>query len=297
MSRSKTLALALILAAALAACGSSSGGLRNPGGSPDAGGSAEETDSQAPDDDSGPSGAEPGAISIYLAGDHTERRFTDGLSSQTARRFTIALSKYYLMTAADDPAPVLCFDHRGTPVVADMAGDTLVGACDTASVPAATYTHGRVKVDWTRYTVSAVVHGDAAPVAGDITYLRAYSRTRHEGTEYEAGTGTVTLPGALSEPLPITFGPLPEIPGVELELVDSELWMTFPYSTPLPIDPEDPGAHWARFHWEVYQGFRWREREAPGYSAEAWDVALLPEDSEEVVFAGVTGYSVTSSVD
>jgi len=74
-----------------------------------------------------------------------------------------------------------------------------------------------------------------------------------------------------------------------------ECFMTFPYTYPLPIDQADTNAHWARFHWKIWESFRWTDADLTGYQTGVWDVAAV--GTETVGLYGVSSYYVTSSVD
>jgi hypothetical protein len=238
-----------------------------------------------------------GSISIYLQGDLTPKTFTDGLAGQTPTSYVVALSEYWVQTSLSDPAPVFCFDTGGQPVEADLAEDTLAGVCQTADLPTGVYTHGRVKVEWATYTVTGTLHYSGVPLPGTFTFLRAYSDTLYEGQPYLAGEGSITFTGATQVTIPTTFDPPLSIPGMVLETLDGELWMTFPYSSPLAIDQTDTGAHWARFHWEIFEGFRWQDAATAGYIDNIWDVGMTVAETEPVLYPGVTGYHTTASTD
>jgi hypothetical protein len=240
--------------------------------------------------------ANQGRIDIYLAGDPTAKTFTDGLSGQTPRDFKIALSKYYVMKSADDPAPTLCFDLGVSEVVADLSGDTLVGTCATASIPTGVYTHGRVRVQWAQYTVGGVLHYQGYTMPGDFTLFRAYSDTVRGGVPMSAGQGVVHFSGTNTETA-VTYPPLSAGPDLTVETVNGECWMTFAYTHPLPIDQTNTGSHWARFHWEIFEGFRWSDGSLPGFAPGAWDVSAAEGETETVIGPGTTGYHTTSSVD
>lgn len=238
-----------------------------------------------------------GRIDIYLAGDATPKTFGDGLRGQTPRDFKIALSKYYAMTSANDPAPALCFDLGASEVVADLSGDTLVGTCATSSIPSALYTHGRVRVEWAQYTVSGALHHLGSTLAGDFTFFRAYSDTVHDGVPLRAGQGFVRFSASGTE-FPVTYPPaLAEAPGIRVETTGGECWMTFAYSRPLPIDKTNTDSHWARFSWEIFEGFRWSDSSASSFAAGIWDVSTVTGETENVLVPGTTGYHTTSSID
>ena len=244
-------------------------------------------------DDSGITG---GRIDIYVAGDSTPKTFTDGLSGQTPRDFKIALSKYYAMTSASDPAPALCFDHGDSEVVADLSGDTLVGSCATASLPTAAYAYGRVRVEWAEYTVSGVLHYLGQAYSGDFTFFRAYSDVVHNGTPMSAGQGVIKFSVTGTE-IPVTYPAALQAPGSTVETTNGECWMTFAYSHPLPVDQTSPDSHWARFTWEIFEGFRWSELALTGYATGVWDVSTAAGGTEFVSVPGATGYYTTSSED
>lgn len=241
-----------------------------------------------------------GSIAIYLQGDQVPVTFADGLQGQTPTDFQVALSRYQVLKSADDPAPQPCFDHGKTPVIADLAGDSLMGQCPTAGIATGTYTHGRVKVDWLRYSVTGQLHYNGLVLPGKFTFLRAYSDTTVDGKPMTAGAGTLRFrdtTGTVDNEIPFTYPALPSMPSVTTQLQGGEFLMTFAYTKPLPILHDAPGAYWARFHWQVWQGFRWEDSATAGNTAGVWDVQAPPAPSESVVFAGATGYSVTTSID
>lgn len=290
--RALALAALLALPAALAAC-------PGPGGSGRSDAALHQDGQALPDaqvsEDASTTGG--GTISIYLTGDLTPKTFTDGLSGQTPTRYVVALSEYWAQTSLDDPTPAFCFSTGGAPVEADLAEDTLVGTCRTADLPTATYTHGRVKIDWATYTVTGTLHYQGMPLPGELTFFRAYSDTTYQGQAYSAGEGTITFTGATTVTIPMAYDPPLSLPGVRLETIAGEFFMTFPYSNPLAVDQTSPDHHWARAHWEIFEGFRWQDQGTAGYAAAVWDVAPTEAETEPVIYPGVTGYHTTASTD
>ncbi len=84
---------------------------------------------------------------------------------------------------------------------------------------------------------------------------------------------------------------------MRLETIDGELWMTFPYSYPLAVDQTSTDRHWARAHWQLFEGFRWADTAATGNTDGVWDVGVTAGETEEVLAAGITGYHTTASTD
>ncbi|MBI5524833.1 MAG: hypothetical protein HY897_00715 [Deltaproteobacteria bacterium] len=299
--------VAAVLAAALCPAACSTGGISGPGGEE---GPADDTGSRTDsgfaadagtdagfDSGAGVEDAGPGTISIYLTGDFTPRTFEDGLSGQTPADYVIALSKYFIQTSMDDPSPVFCFDHGEAAAAADLSRDNLMGVCPTESIPTASYTHGRVKVDWARYTVAGTLHYTGQSLPGEFTFFRAYSDVSYEGHAYAAGEGTAQFSGSTTTEVPATFPPIPPIPGLRMETIAGEFWLTFPYSRPLLVVQGNEDQHWARFFWEVFEAFRWEDRQSAGYLEGVWDVSTAEIDTETVVNPGATGYHVTASTD
>jgi len=237
-----------------------------------------------------------GTIAIYLAGDLKPKTFLDTYAGQTPDRYQIALSKYQLLTSANDTQPVLCFDHGAKPVVADLSKDTLMGECQTATIPTATYTHGRVKLDWLSYRVGVTVHL-VIPNPGTLTIFSAYSNTTYQGKAYKAKSGSVAFSGIVGITLPATFE-TPRLPGFRAETTNGETWITFPFSRPLLVDQKNTQRHWARFYWEIYKSFRWQDLTATNHKTNVWDIYVTNHPSYEAVkYAGVTGYHITTSMD
>jgi hypothetical protein len=238
-----------------------------------------------------------GTISIFIKGDRTKKQFQDGLSGQTPRSYEIAVARYQLLRSAGDPAPVLCFDHGKQPYVLDVARDNLVGYCQTSSIPNGLYTHGRTKVDWARYSVEGTYHALGQQLPGKFTFFRAFSDVSYNNKPFKAGQGTITFKGITTVELPVTYGPLPAMPGIQHRTKDGQFTFTFRYTRPLQIDQTDTGKHWARFHWQIDDAFRWADAQTPGYKHGVWDVSPLGGHTESVKLFGVSGYYVTASTD
>jgi len=237
-----------------------------------------------------------GVIKIYVRGDLLPITYKDGLSGQTPVNYQIALSRYYILKSANDPAPTLCFDHKKS-FVSDIYKDNLVGLCRTKDIKTGVYTHGRTKVDWARYTVDGTYHLGIQKYPGKFTFFRAYSDVVYNNKSYKAGTGTITFSGLTTVSIPMIYGPLPPMPGVSFKTINGEFLMTFLYTKPLPISQTSTKVHWARFHWKIHKSFRWLDSKLPGFQSGVWDVAAIFTNTELVKMHGVHSHYVTSSVD
>ncbi len=205
-----------------------------------------------------------------------------------------------------------CFEHNEA-VVADLGRDNLIGRCQTADIPSAVYTHGRVKVEWVKLSVEGTFHDDyylKEPMfPGTATLFRAYSSTHYDGRTYHPREGYVRVDDRSDKErptiawwayIPLTYAQVSDLPGLKLETIDGEFWMTFPFTHPLPIDQQNLEAHWARFSWETFEAFRWRDAPWPHHTDRVWDVRtdfISHGQGEPVLFTGATGDHVTSSID
>lgn len=271
---------------------SDEGGGSDPGSDPGSDVGSDATSDAAETDTHG-----QGSIAIYLAGDHTPKTFNDGLAGQTPTDYEIALSAYQVMTSANDTTPEPCFDHGTNYVVADMSTDTLMGSCPTADLSTAAYTHGRVRIDWARYSVQANLHYLGTPYPGTITFFRAYSETTYEGTVYAPNTGFVMYSGIIDYEVPWVYPALTSIGPITYDFEGNATWMTFPYTKPLLVDANNTDDHWARFHWQVADAFRWVDLDLANYVDGTWDLAQTASGIEQVMMYGASGYTITASTD
>lgn len=256
-------------------------------------------DDIGPAPDSSDGGVAGGQIAIYLKGVQDPPP-ADGLSGQTPSDFQVALSRYEVLTSATDPKPQPCFDYGPKTAIADLSGDNLMGSCPTSAIATGMYTHGRTKVDWSRFSVVGFLHYGGYDLAGTFTFLRAWSDTTIEGKAYAAGSGTLRFHSdvpPVDNEIPYTYPPVASVPGATMQTVGGEFTITFAYTKPLPIVHDALGSWWARFNWHVKDGFRWQDLAQPGFGPGVWDVTMPPAASDPVMSLGATGYDVTSSVD
>lgn len=310
-------ALAWVAAAALSACGDDSG-------TQDAGdvedrpdlGEVDAPEADVPDGDGEEADADPadeaagdvdedadgicpdcGAIRIYVAGDDSEKTFTDGLAGQTPFDYFIGVSSFEVLRRADDPAPVPCFDYGADTFSIDLQTDNLVGRCATSSFPLDTYTHGRVKVDWISYRVAGDVHTAAATLSTTFRIFKAFSACDYEEQHYAAGEGWVGYDiGGIAGRIPYVFPEPPALAGVSLVTDGDATWMVFPFTHPFVIGADDTAEHWSRMFWEIYESFRWTDVRLDGYAAGRWDVAPAGTTETPEMF-GVSGFHIESSAD
>ena len=259
--------------------------------------------SAAPDvkspDDTGPAEAGGGGwLTIRVGGDTTPKALYDGLSGQTPTTYTMGLARYEIMTSATDPKPVVVFDHGTKPVEINMlAGAQVAGRGRLSSIPSGTYTHGRVQLTSTTFTIAATVHTLAA-LPGTVEVIAALSDTTLGGKAWKQGQVSYTF-SVWPTPLPGLLPPLPATPGGQIIQKDGKTWMVFPFTKPLAIVSSSPSSWTATIIYEVGDSFRWQDDpNVAGYKAKVFDVSVLPAPSFEIVKAfGATGYLITEKKD
>ena len=282
---------------------SDGGGPTDTGDLSDGGGPTDATDTT----DSTDVAVEPdipgaGEIAIYLTGDLTPVVFEDGAAGQTPRDYHVGVSAYRMIRpeGSGSSGSIPCFEYEDT-LVADLYEDTLMGSCLTSEIPTATYTHGLVRVEWVTYTIDGTIHTADDVYPGEFEFFRAMSDTEYEGEGYTGGEGYLQFTGAFSYRFPVYGTSLSDGGGIEFQWDDEnrDMWMKFPFNRPLPIESGSPEAHWARFHWEIYESFRWIDQVRDNYKKNVWDVRsyLISPSTEQVVGSGFNGYHITTSLD
>jgi len=226
-------------------------------------------------------------LSIFIRGESTPTTFTDGYSGQTPKEYRMGLGRFDIMTSAADPSPVTVFDHGASPVEVDMLSKTLGGQAPIADLPAGTYTHGRVLLTMTSFTVAATVHIGAA-VPGDLKVVVALSDTTVGGAAWSKGKATFTF---AQQTLPAVVPPFPTTGGGAVVEEPGKTWLVFPFPAPITLSPTT-ASHTATIVYKVYQAFRWEDESKAGYAPGAFDVDPLAMSWEPLKNFGATGYAV-----
>lgn len=249
---------------------------------------------QAPGPDRGASGDGAGGhvIRIRVKGDTTPRSFSDGFAGQTPKTYVMGLARYELMTSATDPAPVVAFDHGHNPVDVDLLGQTLAGTARIADIPAGSYTHGRVLLTHSRFTIAATVHA-GVPVPGTITTVVALSDTTINGAPWKQNQASFTFKaGTLEQTVPASLPALPSTGGGTVVQQGGKTWLVFPFPKPITISSATARDHDATIIYKVFESFRWQDETAAGYQTDVFDVDALKQTVEPVKNYGATGYAI-----
>lgn len=234
-----------------------------------------------------------GRLIIRVGGDTTPKTIADGLAGQTPKAYTMSLSRYEIMTSAQDPSPVLVFDHKDQPVAIDMLkGPQEAGSAALTTIPTGTYTHGRVKLTSTSFTVAATVHAPG-PLPGEVTVTAALSDGKLDGTDVKQGDVSYVF-SVFPTPIPGVLPPLPPTPGGQIVQQGGETWMVFPFTKPLFISSASPTDWTATITYQVADSFRWEDDTSKaGHQPDVFDVTALPTPSFEAVKSfGATGYLI-----
>ena len=242
-----------------------------------------------------------GSLEVRLRGDLTPRVLDDGLVGQTPQDLLISISRVDLLRSADDPAPVRVLDYAyGSPAV-DMSTETVLGARATAELPAGTYSHARMLLAATSFTVDVVVH-DVMMVGlpGEMAVVGAFSDTVIDGSPWSAGQAAYTVWSDLDTT--DLVGDLPPLPGTpDGTVVQDALgtWLVLPLDHPLTIAPGDAAGHRLTIVLRTYGSFRWQDQAEPadlalpgdeGWIDGAFDVDTFFGASEPMFGCDATGY-------
>jgi len=286
--RSLTLVAALLLAAGCDSDTIEHGSL--DGGSADGVGVDAGPDLGAPD--SATADGAGATLSIYIRGDTTSKTFGDGLAGQTPKVYVMGLGRFDIMTSASDPAPVTVFDHGNAPVEVDLLSETLGGQGHIADLPAGSYSHGRVLLTMSRFTVDATVHAVAA-FPGEIEVVAALSDTTISGKPWTQGQASFSFKSSGGQPvtIPATLPPLPTTGGGTIVQQGGETWLVFPFPKPIDISPSSTSRR-ATIVYQVFESFRWQDQTKAGFQDDVFDVDALGLSFEAVKNYGATGYSV-----
>jgi hypothetical protein len=234
-------------------------------------------------------------ISIYIKGDTTTQPPADGLSGQTPQNYVMGLGRFDLLRSAQDPAPVVAFDHGAKPVMVDMLKTTLGGKARIADLPAGAYTHGRVLLTMATFTVAATGHGAGLAVPGKVTVTAALSDTTIKGAPWKQNQAEFTgdfkplPPVTIPAPLP----PLPSTGGGSVVQEGGRTWLVFQFPKPLEVSPATGRDHRATIIYRVRESFRWQDQAKPGFAPKVFDIDMA--GFEAVKSFGATGYAVESS--
>lgn len=225
---------------------------------------------------------------IYVEADLTEKTFTDGLSGQTPKNYTMALARFDVMTSASDTSPVTIFDHGNAPRDVDMLGRTLAGTARMSSLPAGTYSHGRVKLVSASFDVDATVHAMGNHMPGTISVFAALSDHNDGTKDWTQGQAEYTF-SLYPTPMAAVIPALPSTVGGQVVQEDGETWLVFEFDQPMTLSPDITQDINATMVFEVFESFRWEDQDLTDYTDGVLDTTAV--SSEPVLNFGATGYA------
>lgn len=192
----------------------------------------------------------------------------------------------------DDPAPFLVFSHGDGFAEAsyDDGADTVVGSIARRDLPRETFRVARVIHTHTRFTVDARLHAPGATLPGTFDNLVVLSdRTTLDGTARSRGHYRYVFHAAgVSFPLEGEGLDLPDVSSGGFVVREEAGEAAYYFPAAIAVDPE--GAEDVEFVFEVFvhEGFRWIDRDEPGYLAGAFDVT--PSSYEPIVQMGASSF-------
>lgn len=212
-------------------------------------------------------------LSIVVTGDATPIDFDDGSTGQTPTNYFMGLQRFDLMRSAQDPAPVIVFDHGTEYVEVNMSTSQTVATVNLLDLPLGLYTHGRVLLTMTRFDVLTTVHVTMPPTAlpGTMSVVGALSDCVIDGTArtQDWAEFTFNVAGGITRP-----GALPGMPatgGGTIVREGGRTWMVFPLSESLNILPVPGASKTATITYYTYESFRWTEQDEAGYAVGTFD--------------------------
>jgi hypothetical protein len=240
-----------------------------------------------------PDGSTGYQLRIYVEGDMTPKTFTDGYSGQTPTDYYMGISRFDIMTSETDPNPVTVFDYGENYMEVDMSQNTEVGSVALADIPFNFYSHGRVLLKMTRFDVETTVHATMPPadLPGTVTVVAALSDALIDNVQRSQDwvQYTFNVMGGIT-----TTGTLPELPstgGGTVVKENGRLWLVFPLTGGLTIDPLPTQDHSATIIYEIYESFRWQDEQETNYTDDVFD-SNADGSTEPVMNFGATGYQI-----
>lgn len=220
---------------------------------------------------------------------------TDGLSGQTPLSHASGIRKFQLFKDASDTSPVTVFDHGNGYVEAGYGDgdDTVVGTVVAKTLPAGTYTLGRVVHSHVRYRVAATVHAGGLDVPGEFENLQIMSdHTEIDGVIHDHGHYEIAFhAGGQTFPTSGEGAPEPVFPssgGFSVKIEEGQWAYYFP--TAVVIVPETPVDVDVVMEVNMFESFRWMDQIGGHNAPLVFDVT--PPTFEPVLRFGANSYAV-----
>ncbi len=220
------------------------------------------------------------------------------LSYQTPSALSMGVLAVELMLAADDPAPVTVF-AANEPMNVDLFAGTEFVNIDIGAIPEGTYSHLRVTLAYSRYTVDAVGHAPPyGSFAGDLSvdyalsdYADAQQGPRAQGDYLaELDLGFTAIPQAGSQPIAYP----PSYPGASTDTSAGLYRETFAAPQgPIQIDHAAAESVDVEVVYFVEDAFGWRDLDVAGNSEGVLDISTDLTATETPASLGVRGFSMT----
>jgi hypothetical protein len=202
---------------------------------------------------------------------------SDGLSGQTPITHKSGLRSYRLFKDKNDAVGVSVFDlGKGFVEVSyDNGADTLVTEVPVTSIPEGVYTRAQVVHTHVRYRIKATAHNGNFVVPGEFDNVQVMSDgTTLDGVERQGGYYRYVFKGpGFDFPLEGQGAPIPTVPssgGFSVSLVNGQWIYEFPVA--FTIDHGVKGVVDTALHVNMFESFRWKDENKPGYAPKIFDV-------------------------
>lgn len=220
----------------------------------------------------------------------------DGFAGQTSRKTRQGIRSFRLLRFANDPQPLVVFDHGNGFVEAgyDDGDDTVVGIASISKLIPGTYTISQTVVTHSRYRVWSTLHYGNVAYPGEFDCVQALSdNTTLEGAVRARGwyryifttNGQSTSQEGTNAPLPTQ----PETGGFTMKTNGGDTYYETPVNVVIPANVVSDVT--VVINVNMNDAFRWEDQSLPGYTKGVFDTT--PISFEPVRRYGANSYSLS----
>jgi hypothetical protein len=239
------------------------------------------------------------AYEVHLRASQSPVTFADGASGETPLDQRIGVRSLTLLRDANDPSPLVVFDHGADAVECGLndGSDTIAGYALASALPADTFRLARVTIGFFRFKVAATMHSAGTATKGDYDDVEVLTaNTSVNGQSYAQGHYSFTWEVG-GQPYGTLSGeglifPV-DLAGGGLTLVTTADLAYYEFAVNLKVDPSISNTVKVSLNVNTYENFRWEDQSGDGYASGVFDTT--PTTYETVKSFGAN--SLTLSVE
>jgi hypothetical protein len=235
-------------------------------------------------------------VTIHVETSTAPFAHNDGFSGQTTRMTKQGVRLFRLLRTANDPQPVVVFDHGNGFVEAgyDNGDDTVIGIAPVSKLLPGTYTIAQMVVTHSRFHVYSTMHWGGGSYPGDFDCIQALSdNTTLGGSARSRGWYRyIFTSNGQSTPQEGTNAPLPtqaETGGFTLKTNGGESYYELPVNLIVPSGVTSDVT--VVLDVNMNDAFRWEDQALLGYTKGVYDTT--PLSYEPVRRYGANSYKVS----